>query len=732
VITVALLLFVAAATARAQPEATSNITAAGRVIDTEGKPIAGATVAIEGGGSAVTTDRRGRFTIEAIAVGASLVVDAPGYQTSIAAVSGPKLDDVVLVSEAQASEIIEVQGAAPVQSPGAAQLDRSEVSRVPGTGGDLVRTLTVMPGIVNSQLPTGFGGLVIRGSAPEDSKILIDGFEVPLLYHTIGFRAVLPTESIDTLEYVPGGFDVAFGRAASGIVSLTTRAGSDVRSTQAEVSVIDGGIVAQGAAGADTRYMVAFRRSTIDLILPSILPKDLDLSLTTVPRYYDEQLRIDHTLSSRWNLSLSSIGSDDVLELFADKAENDDKRFYSRTRFLRLTGTARWHDGPWAATIATSALASEFTFEIGRYQFIRVKPNTETTRVEAVKTMKDVAGLTDLVWRTGGEAAIGRASLEIALPPQPREGEPMGTFDPMDTRVTFNGATWVPDFAQWSTVTAGLSPAIHVTAGVRVDEFQRGGDVAVQPRGEVKVKVADPVTLRLSAGAYRRPPENGEEYLHPELEPERSTQVIGGAEYQPGEALRVQGSLYYTDRRHLITRDEMGTLGNTGRGTSYGAELLTTYREAPWFVWLSASWSHSTRIDFPGADERLFDWDQPLSINAAASWKKGNWQLGARFSLYSGLPATLAVGAVFDSDRNLYEPVFGPTNADRAPMHHQLDLRIDRSWKWGPVDMTAFLDVQNVYLNQSVAGYSYSYDYSQRIEFKSLPIIPSLGLRGVL
>ena len=46
--------------------------------------------------------------------------------------------------------------------------------------------------------------------------------------------------------------------------------------------------------------------------------------------------------------------------------------------------------------------------------------------------------------------------------------------------------------------------------------------------------------------------------------------------------------------------------------------------------------------------------------------------------------------------------------------------------------MTAFLDVQNVYLNESVVTYFYSYDYSQKAAFKSLPIIPSIGVRGVL
>ena len=79
------------------------------------------------------------------------------------------------------------------------------------------------------------------------------------------------------------------------------------------------------------------------------------------------------------------------------------------------------------------------------------------------------------------------------------------------------------------------------------------------------------------------------------------------------------------------------------------------------------------------ATSRLFDYDQLHSMNAAASWRRGKWQLGARFSLYSGLPSTPVMGAEFDSDRNLHIPIPGAINSDRAPTHHQLDVRIDYS-----------------------------------------------------
>jgi hypothetical protein len=429
---------------------------------------------------------------------------------------------------------------------------------------------------------------------------------------------------------------------------------------------------------------------------------------------------------------VSTIGSDDLLELFLDKAENPDKRLYSRTRFLRLTTAANWHDGPWSATIATSGLAQQIDFELGTLQRGVMTTLASATRGQLTRTLDELGGLTDVVWRTGSELVLGHERLTLALPQLPREGQPMGMFDPKDTSTRFDGVVWTPDVAQWTALTANLGPGIRMTAGLRVDEFTRGGDVAVQPRGELQWEVADRLKLRLSAGAYRRPPENRDEPLHPELEPERSTQTIAGLEYEPVTGARVQTSIYYTDRTHLITRDMAGVLGNDGRGTTYGTELLGTVRRGPWFVWLAGTLSHSTRVDFPGADRRLFDYDQPINLNAAASWKHGKWQLGGRFELYSGNPTTPVLGAVFDTNANRYDPIYGQTNSERLPIHHQLDLRVDRSWVWGSMLMTGFLDIQNVYLNSTVTNYGYSYDYSKRLEFTGLPIIPSIGLRGVL
>ncbi len=710
-------------------QAPPSVTARGRVVDARGKPIANATIAADTSPEVTArTGADGRYELEAIA-GAGLVVLADGYVAALGTASADDRSDIVLLDEASGGETITVEDEAPISTQGATRLDRTQLQRIPGTGNDVMRALQAMPGVASYPLPLGSSGVVIRGSSPQDSKILIDDFEVPTLYHDIGFKSVVPAEAIASLEYLPGGFDVAYGRASSGIVALTTRAGGEGRAQQVEVSGNDGSILAQGTLPRGT-YMIAFRRSVIDFLLPALLPDDLDLALTTVPRFYDEQFRFDYRLSSRWSVRVSSLGSDDALELYASRDRNPDKRLLNRTRFVRLTTAARYHDGPWTANLALSGITQQVVLERGLDQHLDITSPALTARAEVMRTAESAAGLSDVAWRAGAETVTTRHALDIAMPHQRREGEP-ALDDPMDTSQRFDGRVVTTNLAAWSALAANLDPRVRVTAGLRIDAFTRARDVAVQPRGELAFKLTSSLTARVVAGAYARPPEHQTEVLETGLRAERSRQLVTGLAATPAGGVRIQGSLYYTDRSDLITRDAMtGSLANAGRGTTYGVEVAGVVSRGPWFAWLAYSFSRSTRVDAPGGEARLFDHDQPHSFSAAASYRWRRWQLGVRFRAYSGLPSTPVDAAVFDSDANRYDPLFGDVNSLRAPTHHQLDVRIDRSFRWGPIKMTKFIDVQNVYLNDSVAGYVYGFDYTERAAFRQLPILPTAGLRG--
>ena len=578
------------------------------------------------------------------------MIEAGNYEIGIANVDGQTLDDIVLLTIAQTTETIEVSGEAPPAAPGAAKLDRQELQRMPGTGGDVVRALTAMPGVVNLQMPLGYSGVVIRGSSPQDSKVLVDDFEIPVLFHNIGFRAVVPAEAIAVARLHPGRLRRRLRpRVVGHRRRSTTRAGSDERTTQAEVSLIDGGLLAQGTLGPKTRYMFGLRRSTIDFVLPSIIPDSVDLSLTTVPSYYDEQFRIDHELNEKWTLRCRASARRHVRAATRRRTTTPDKRFFNRTRFMRLTAAARYHDGPWTANLALSGPRAGV--------HVRGRAVPADRRHGSRRSRRAPRSCARGRRRSGSRTSSGApaprrrsaaTSIDIALPRERREGEPIAALRSEGHLAQLQRARLDPRLRGVDVGDARTSiRAMRATTGAarrRVRASRR--ESRSQPRGEIQVKLTPTLTARLPSGAYRRPPEFQTENLYTNIEAEHSTQIDRRpAVRAAATACACRRSAYYTDRTQLITRDDDGTTRQQRpRHDRTAPSCSRRIAAARGSRWLSYSYSHSTRVDHPGEPERLFTFDQPHSLNAAASWKRQ--ALAARRSV----PAVLGP-AVHAGDR---------------------------------------------------------------------------------
>ncbi len=706
----------------------------GVIRDADGLPIPGAVVSVQSSAngaasSPVLTDLDGRFSLAA-PPGATLLVEAEGYATSFSQVTdGAELE--LVLSPAGGGEVIEIVGRKPTSVAGAVSLDREQMATLPGTGGDLLASLDVLPGVTD---PSGVGpgggqGVIIRGSAPEDSRILLDGFDIPQLYHFLN-RSILPTRAVAGLEYLPGGFDVRHGRASSGIVSITSRGGGDKVEGSAEVSVIDANVLASGPVGDKSHVMASFRRSYLDAYLSSILPDDI--GLITAPRYYDGLLRIDTELSQRWRGAATVVGSSDLTELVAsDDQTSEDTQFRADTKFIRGIAAATWRGSRGTMVdIASSVLAQEISFTFDD-QFLRVDQLSIATRLELTRSIPSLAGLTNVVWRTGAEVDPRRYALNLSLDLRQDEGQP---DDGMDIIQNADATFWRTDVGVWSALEASLSSTLRLSVGLRVDGFTRNDDYPVQPRGELTFTPNDLTKLRLSAGRYTRAPTNGDELLDRDLKAESATQIALGGEHKLGRNGSVQLTVYNTDRTDLITRDEMQVYRNQGTGRSYGLDALASYRTDRWFGWLSYSLSRSTRRDTATGRERLFDYDQTHDLVAALTYKSRNqrWQLGGKFTYTTGQPTTPVLGSIYNSDLDEHYPVNGDTNTERLPAHHQIDLRADYFWRFRTWTMSVFLDINNTYLNAKVEQYQYNYDYTEREQIEGLPIVPSIGLRGEL
>jgi TonB-dependent Receptor Plug Domain len=729
--------------AAAQPEESTDeeVTARGVIRDARtGAPVVGATVYAIGADEEALTDERGAFTLHGAGISAVTVISEQ-HQPATAELRGSSVEvrlEPLRFAE-DSAEVISVQGERPPAAPGATTVARQELTRIPGTRGDTLSGVKNLPGVANNgALTPGSGGLVIRGSSPEDSRILVDGFEIPILYHFLGVQSVLPSEMIDDIEYLPGAYGPEFGRASAGVVSVRSRRDAVRTGGFAELSFVNAAGLVEGRLGDRGSFAVAARRSIIDAILPAVIPDDANLSFTAYPRYYDYQARADYQVTEGWQLSGFLFGSADKVELLNDNDNAADPvatgRFANDASFTRAIVSAEYRRPVGSLKLSASGYTDTNHFSVGESRFLRLDRDGLAGRAEAHWNPS-----ARLQLDAGAEVDVTRTRFDIQFTRPPREGDPMPPNFSEDVLLQTKGEKSNPDLGAWIGARSWPVRELELALGVRVDSYRRNEDTVAQPRGQLKWQVSDGTTLRAAAGLYSRPPEDLDENLQDDLQAERAIQSSLSGERRLRPGLTVQLTGFYNDLRELVVLDgnrrdtaSMDGYVNRGDGRSYGMEALLRLRRSDFFGWLAYTGARATRRDAPDQPRRLFDFDQAHNMIAVASWRLGKWQIGGRFQLTTGKPYTPVTSAVYQSDSDGYRPQFGELNSRRVDTQHQLDLRVDRVWQFKNWKLSGYLDIANTYFNAAVVDYSYNYDYSARQKITTLPILPSLGLRGEL
>jgi hypothetical protein len=719
----------------------------GRVIDAStGEPIAGATVRVMEREARATSDRYGRFVLKDQPEGTWTVEVAkrPFISTSdtVVVTSGepPPPMELVLIGQDDVASVSVVEiPKREAPTPGGTTLVRDEIQKLPGSRGDFLATLQSLPGIANTGTFTPFSsGVIIRGSDPSDARILVDGFEIPLLYHFGAVQAILPSEMIGEVVYAPGGFGAEHGRASAGLIEVRSRTPQPKLGGFAEVSFVNGAMFLQGPLGKHASFALSMRRSLIDVLLPAVMPSGGNLSFNVLPRYYDWQARVDWTPVDRWKLGLFYFGTDDSTSFALARADAADPslsgQFGNRTHFDRVIASATYQGPRLENRLALSADLQRFSFQMSSDRHLRLGTEGITAREEARLPFGD-----KLTIRGGAEAMLQRVNLDRKMPRPQREGDPSivnFTYDPI---VEEKAQIMLPTVAAWASADVQLAEAISLTGGVRYDGFVRNGAHLIQPRLDLKVNLAGN-TIRASGGLYSRPPYWEDEVAQSSLEPEMAWQSALGIERELLPGLTAQATGFYTHRAGLImfdgtTRTAAGASDyvNQGSGRTYGGELLVTWRGKKHFAWLAYTLSRSLRQDGPTAPERLFDFDQThnlVLVGSRSFGKHDQWQVGGRFQFTTGKPYTPVVGSTFMADLQRYQPIFAPVNSTRMAPMHQLDLRLDHWWQFQSWRLSAYLDVQNVYFHPSTLDYRYSADFAEKRPVQTLPILPSFGVRG--
>jgi outer membrane receptor protein involved in Fe transport len=654
-----------------------------------------------------------------------------------------------------------VRAARPREEVARQTLQREELRSVPGTFGDPLRAILNLPGIARA--PFALGLLLVRGTGPDDSAVFVDGHEVPNLYHFLGGPSVLNGDLLERIDYYPGGFGPRYGRALGGILDVETHPGDRTSwHGDAEVDLIDANLFVEGPVLGGS-VAAAVRRSYVDAVLPLVLPDPDDgATLAIVPVYYDGQLRIDRPFGPNHNVSLLAFGSDDRLEVASsDPQEGEDLNLDAHIAFWRV-------QGEWRAKLGRT-LTSSFSPMIGR-DIATLDVGTGTAADVAFLSMRLREELTykpfrGLQLRFGADLEQLQETISANLPQIPEwrtlnapcstggggEGDgnrAVNDQNDLSGRERLERREDLTHLALYAEAVWDVGGGLRLVPGLRVERYAYGDvqPVVVDPRLTIRYQFDAHTAFKSAIGIYTQPapPQFIDAELgNPRLDPEHAEQYSVGIERKLTDVIELDAQLFYSARHDLVTLSNDFSVGETldrtlfanqGEGRSYGLELLVRHPPTKhFFGWISYTLSRSDTQVAQGENARPTFFDQTHNLIVVGSLRlDGGWELGGRFRVTTGRPVTPVDGATFDSDSGRYCALRGEPGSDRGPVFTQLDLRAEKTWTFDLWRFSVYLDVQNVYNAENPEAQQWDYRFRERQLIPGIPILPTLGVRGVL
>ncbi|MEC7986966.1 MAG: TonB family protein [Myxococcota bacterium] len=621
-------------------------------------------------------------------------------------------------------------------------LSRDEIRFLPGANGDVVKAIQNLPGVARS--PFGFGGLIIRGLAPDNSSYQIDGMQIPIIFHFGGLTTVINSDSISEVAYLPGNYGVRYGRQLGGVVDMRTKELVPERDRgYLSADLFHSTLFIEKKVGSEGAFSISGRRSYADVILNPVL-QDFNINVRA-PRYYDFQVRYLHKSPQYGTFDAFLMVSDDRFSILGapeDGTENaepdttsppstDDTVLSYVTAFQKIRFNWKKDLGNgWKNQLSLLTGPQNLTFELLGENELSYRALSTQLRQEV---FREVSSETPVGWRFGLDFYTSKEDFTLDF----------SSFDPEFIQeydfLVLSPALYAENTAQFQ--------SLQLITGLRGELFTMdAGDVLIptfEPRVALRWLSEDLGTFRAGAGIFAQFPAldqlSESSGGTPDLAAEKSIQYTVGWNKTLPSNVRLDVTAFYSDLKDLVRNppssddpfdSDPGEYDNTGYGRVYGLETQVQYRGENTIGLLSATFSRSTRFNRRD-EERLFRYDQPYIINAILSRQfPKNVRLGARLRYGAGNPYTPVVNRVYNLSNHRFRPVYGERDSGRLPAFLSLDVRYDKEFVFNRWTFNVYIDIQNITNATNVEVMQWSYDYTAEEPIQGLPLFPIIGLKG--
>ena len=217
----------------------------GRVTDSQGLAVPGATITVTGpqGAKTAATDADGRFQVPYLTPGPYTVrVELQGFkaveQSNVSVRLGQTVDLPLTMQVGGLTETVNVSGAAPVVDTttttiGAA-LDSSLLTRVP-VGRRFSDTLYIAPG-VSTGGSVGNANPSVAGASGLENQYVVDGVNITNGgYGALGSYSIVfgslgngtPYDFMQEVQVKTGGYEAEYGQSTGGVINVITKSGTN-------------------------------------------------------------------------------------------------------------------------------------------------------------------------------------------------------------------------------------------------------------------------------------------------------------------------------------------------------------------------------------------------------------------------------------------------------------------------------------------------------------------------
>jgi hypothetical protein len=546
---------------------------------------------------------------------------------------------------------------------------------------DVFRLLQLQPGVQNAGV-TG-SGVMIRGSMPAQSMVLLDGMTLYHSDHAFGLFSAFDSGIIEHLDLYKGGFPVNFSGRVGGLIDMTSRSGDPnefhftLRSSQMlgglrlEVPVLKRGSILFSARKSYRQKFVAQLFADVNRMTNSLPLSDGDEydRYNYQTSFTDMFGKFTYLLSSRDALSFGAF-------LALDKGQHSDEFLVrvgvspgdsssigrgagtnpeEKSKWGSVGFNAKWlhqHNPNFGITIAT-AYSNYFVDSESSDFFQLSRGELNSSPILVHNDIEDLAIRIEGNLKQSGKHAIQFGGELSSMHTSYADSSIVKQNTDAQITSVFLQDSWKPNHS------------LQAVVGLRTSYNDRTKNWYLSPRIGAKLKVNQVFSFNASWGKYHQfvtKTEDGFQYLSGKtswvLADNQRFQPIHATHRNLGLEMAVSDyrfEIEFYQKPSTGSFFEIRNLGDAGREDvrlfnnvavhSQGIDLLLQKTSGPLSGWVSYGFNDS-RVSFPDVDEKLkFPRDHgiPHNLNFVIKYEKNKWTLSTTWLLASGRRYTIPV-----------------------------------------------------------------------------------------